>query len=81
MQVHRWREQEEEGLRFYKATHHAGRWTLQSQLKNEEEWEDHDPMKREDWERLREVLFRKYQRRRCPWKFVEAIDKILAKPE
>lgn len=77
MQVHKWREQEEEGLRFYKATHHGGRWTLQSQSKDDEEWTSHDPMKREDWEMLREVLFRKYQRRRCPWKFVEGIDKTL----
>ena len=26
---------------------------------------------------LRDVLWRKYQRKRCPWRFIETIDKLL----
>lgn len=32
---------------------------------------------REHWVTLRDVLWRKYQRKRCPWRFIEAIDKLL----
>ena len=32
---------------------------------------------REMWETLRDVLWRKYQRKRCPWELIEAIDKLL----
>lgn len=79
MQRHQWREGEDEGVRFYRAEHHAGRWRLFSQLKGEEEWTSHEPIKREEWEMLREVLWKKYQRKRCPWQLIEKIDKRLAK--
>ena len=79
MQRHQWRENEDETVRFYRAEHHAGRWRLFSQLKGEDEWNTHDPIKREEWEKLRDVLFRKYQRKRCPWQLVEKIDKVLEK--
>jgi hypothetical protein len=77
MQRHQWREQTDEGVRFWRASYHAGSWSMASQLKEEEEWTPHDPIRPEDWRRLREVLWRKYQRRRCPWKLVEKIDKKL----
>ena len=77
MQRHSWRETTEEGVRFYRASHHAGRWTLNSQLKGEEDWTDHDPIATEEWRTLREILWRKYQRGRCPWKLIEKIDKLL----
>jgi hypothetical protein len=32
------------------------------------------------WENLRETLWRKYQRKRCPWEHIEQIDKILEDP-
>ncbi|MDP0492555.1 MAG: hypothetical protein Q7Q71_16030 [Verrucomicrobiota bacterium JB023] len=76
---HTWRDRDEEGLIFFKATHHGGRWTLESQRKGDEEWTTHDPIKREEWEAMRDVLFRKYQRKRCPWKLIENIDKVLEK--
>ena len=31
------------------------------------------------WVMLRNVLFRKYQRRRCSWKLIEQIDKRLGR--
>ena len=77
MQEHSWREQGEEETRIYRATHHAGRWKILSQVKGEEEWTTHDPIERKDWVRLREILWRKYQRKRLPWKLIEQIDKLL----
>lgn len=65
---------------IYRANHHAGQWTLARSLKvgrsEEEVWE---PLvfTREDWLTLRELLWRKYQRKRCPWKMIEQIDKLL----
>ena len=79
MQRHQWRENGEEGLRFFRAEYHASNWRLFSQLKGEDDWTPHDPISREEWEMLRDVLWRKYQRRRCPWELVEKIDKLLEK--
>lgn len=67
---------------FYKANHHAGRWTLERTLKvgraerDDAEWEQVE-FTREYWETLRDVLWRKYQRKRCPWRLIEKIDKLL----
>ena len=77
MQQHTWRERTEEGVRFYRASHHASSWILSSQLKGEEEWHAHDPISAHEWRLLRDVLWRKYQRGRCPWKFLEKIDVLL----
>ena len=76
MQRHSWREHTEQGIRFYRASHQSTNWTLQSQLK-EEEWQLHDPISGEEWGKLRGVLWRKYQRGRCPWKLIERIDRQL----
>src|SRR5210317_1468200 len=77
MARHQWRETGDDGMRYYRAVYHGGRWTISSQLKDEEEWTPHDPPDLELWRNLRDVLWRKYQRKRCPWKMVEEIDKLL----
>lgn len=77
MQRHSWRERGEDGLRFFRASYHASRWTLQSQLKGEEDWQNHDPISPDEWRTLRDILWRKYQRKRCPWEFIEKIDQHL----
>ena len=77
MQRHSGRENTEEGIRFFRASYHSSKWTLQSQLKGEEEWQDHDPMSEGEWRKLRDVLWRKYQRRRCPWELIKRIDGLL----
>lgn len=81
METHEWRERTEEGLRFWQATRHAGKWKLQTTLQTDPEWEPLDPAPREVWEKLRDVLWRKYQRKRCPWEWIEAIDKRLAEDD
>ena len=78
MQRHEWRERTDEGVRFFRAEYHASRWRLLTQLKGEEDWEPKEELSREDWTKLREILFNKYQRKRIPWEFVERIDKRLA---
>lgn len=77
MEKHEWRARTDEGLRFWRARRHAGRWTFQTTLKSDPDWETLDPVPRELWASLREVLWRKYQRRRVPWTHIEAIDKLL----
>jgi hypothetical protein len=34
---------------------------------------------RRRWLELRDLLFRKYQRKKLPWKYVEQLDKMLEK--
>lgn len=77
MQRHTWRERTDEGLRFFRASYHGGSWTLDSQGKGEDEWTAHDPISLEEWRTLRDVLWRKYQRRRCPWELVDKINRKL----
>lgn len=77
MQKHQWHVEEEEGRRYWRGEHHGGRWRLLSRWEDEEEWTEHDPISEDEWRALREVLFRKYQRGRCPWKLIERIDQLL----
>lgn len=78
MEMHEWRERTEEGLRFWRASRYANKWTFQTTLKTDPDWAPVDPVPRELWAELREILWRKYQRKRCPWEWIEAIDKRLA---
>lgn len=80
MESHEWRERSDEGLRFWRANLHAGHWSFATTLKTDADWEKLDPVPREIWEKLRDVLWRKYQRKRCPWKHIENIDKLLEDP-
>lgn len=44
-------------------------------------WETIQEPTTEDWERLRDILWNKYQRKRCPLKLVTSIDKILGRTD
>ncbi len=77
MESHEWRENTEDGVRYHRANHHAGRWTFQTTLKTDPDWETIPLPDKDHWLALRDILWRKYQRKRCPWKFIEEIDKIL----
>lgn len=82
MEVHTWKERTEEGTLVYRACHHACKWKLECAPKvgraerDDVEWEQVE-FTRAHWVTLRDVLWRKYQRKRCPWRFIEAIDKLL----
>ena len=47
--------------------------------KSDEEWINHDPIPDELLEKLRDVVFNKYQRGRCAWKLVAGLDKLLGR--
>ncbi len=76
---HEWRERTDEGeLRFVRASKHGGHWTFQSKLKSEEHWTDHDPVALDDLVSFRDVLWRKYQRRRASYEDVQQVDEMIA---
>jgi hypothetical protein len=78
MITHEWRDRTEDGeLRFLRAHKHGREWNFQARLKSEEEWTPLDPISRPDLEKLREIIFNKYQRRRVPYEDVEQIDTLL----
>jgi len=82
-EIHEWKENTDEGVRIYKATHHAGEWSFSASWKVRRSetplWEDIEEPGEEIWEALRDILWRKYQRRRVSWKLIEEIDKKLGR--
>ena len=80
---HEWKEDTEEGVRLFKAVYFAREWRFASAMKGTRskpnDWEDIETVTKAHWQALRDVLFRKYQRKRCPWKFIEDVDKKLGR--
>jgi hypothetical protein len=63
---HSWKETTAEGeRREVRATKFGGKWRIQARLKGAESWTYYDAPRIEDLRELRDVLFRKYQRRRA----------------
>jgi hypothetical protein len=79
MESHEWRERTDDGIRYYRASHHGVRWTIRTTLKTDPDWEDIplDQVSEDLWRALRDVVWRKYQRRRCAWDRVAELDRIL----
>jgi hypothetical protein len=82
-QRHEWRTSDEEGrIINYRAIHHGTEWRFIWSFKvgrsEEIAWNEVEEVSREMWETLRDILWRKYQRRRVPFEFIDAIDKKLA---
>jgi hypothetical protein len=76
---HAWTHRTEEGeKREVRAVKNQGRWRLQSKVKQDEEWTYHEVPEKSDLEELREILWRKYQRRRASHEDVLLADKMLA---
>lgn len=76
---HGWTHRTEEGeKREVRAVKTRGRWRLQAKLRHEEQWTYFDPPLRSDLEELRDILFRKYQRRRASYEDVVLADEMLA---
>ena len=75
---HIWTERDEEGRkREVRATKFGGVWKLQAKRAGEENWTYFDRPELHDLRALRDVLFRKYQRRRASSEDVESVDKLL----
>ncbi len=79
MHKHEWHEPTEDGdTRYIRAMFHAGRWAFEDTLKSEEEWHSHEMLPLRDLEKLRELLWNKYQRGRVPHGHVKHFDKLIA---
>jgi hypothetical protein len=78
MESHEWRERTDEGMRYFRANYQGGRWTFLTTLKTDPDWEIVHPVPVELWRELRDILWRKYQRKRGTWGIIEAIDKIIS---
>ena len=77
--LHAWTHRTDEGeKREVRAVKNQGRWRLQSKLKHADDWTYHEIPERSDLEELREILWRKYQRRRASHEDVQLADKMLA---
>ena len=75
---HIWKETTAEGeKREVRAIKFGGVWSIQAKLKHEEQWTYYKVPLIEDLKELREVLFRKYQRRRAAYEDVVLIEKMI----
>lgn len=55
----------------------GGNWKFQAKLKEEERWTYYDVPIMEDLLTLRDIVFRKYQRRRASAEDVASLDKMI----
>ena len=80
---HTRREMTPEGeQRFVKASRMRGVWRVSSKLKSDEIWTHHDEdVSEADLRNLRDVLWRKYQRKRVAWEHVAELDTLLGDGE
>jgi hypothetical protein len=79
-QSHEWQEHNPDGAkRVYRATwdNRAYAWRIEHTLKDEVEWHRIATPDIELLETLRDVLFRKYQRKKLNFKIMEHIDKLI----
>ena len=75
---HEWHDRDADGeLVYYRAILHAGRWEFYSTRKSDPDWERHELLPLEKMEALREVMWKKYTRRRLPLKHINYIDKLI----
>lgn len=76
--VHEWKSTTAEGeKREIRAEKFGGRWRLQAKIKGEEQWTYYDSPSVEDLAELRELLWRKYQRRKLPYEDVQAVEALI----
>ena len=75
---HIWTERTEDGeKREVRAIKFGGVWRIQSKLASASTWTYHDPALLPDLIELRDVLFRKYQRRRAAYEDVVLVEKAI----
>ena len=79
---HIWTEKDDEGRkREVRATKFGGKWRLQSKAADEMDWTYHDPPLFDDLLKLKDVIGRKYQRRRASADDVASVDKLIAEQQ
>ena len=79
MESHEWSENTDEGKVYYRANSYlGGKWTIMTTTqKRNPTWTDMTPPPEAVLRELRDVVFRKYQRKRCPWERVADLDRML----
>ena len=79
---HIWTEKDEEGRkREVRVTKFGGNWKFQAKLKDDEQWTYYDVPLTEDLLELRDIVFRKYQRRRASAEDVASLDELIKERE
>lgn len=79
-QNHEWHENRPEGGKRYYRAHFNGKiWEFQTTTPEDLDWPEMPEPTLEVWEALRDVLFRKYQRKRLNYKLLESVDQILVR--
>ncbi len=79
-QIHEWHERMEDGRKQYiRAYWNSREWLFRVAHPDGEAWMPLEKPGPERWLELRDLLFRKYQRKKLPWKYVEQLDKMLEK--
>ena len=75
---HIWTERNEQGKREVRATKFGGIWRLQSKTAGDLDWTYYERPLLEDLFALKEILARKYQRRRASSEDVASVEKLIA---
>ena len=76
---HIWTERDEQGSkREVRATRFGGNWRLQSKTADDLDWTYHERPLLEDLLALKDILARKYQRRRASSDDVASVEKLIA---
>ena len=79
---HTWRETTPDGeKREVRAVKFAKEWKLQSKLKDDPGWTYHDQPTQEDLAALRDLIFRKYQRRRASYEDLQAVERMISESQ
>jgi hypothetical protein len=77
--THVWKTRTPEGeRREVRAEKFGKRWRLQAKLSDDERWTYYEVPLLEDLVELRDVLWRKYQRKHLSWDDIVAMDALLA---
>jgi hypothetical protein len=80
--THVWKEKDDEGRkREVRATKFGGAWRLQAKLADEESWTYYELPLLEDLRTLRDLIERKYRRRRASAEDLAAVEKLLKERE
>jgi hypothetical protein len=75
---HIWTDKDQDGRkREVRATKFGGAWRLQAKVVGDLDWTYYDPPLLEDLVTLKEILVRKYQRRRASIEDVASIEKLI----
>ena len=76
---HIWTEKDDDGRkREVRVTKFGGVWRFQAKLADDERWTYYDRPLLEDLRNLRDIIFRKYQRRRASAEDLASVEKLLS---